>query len=156
MSETRFVISALGQQDRSGFRCGFEPLDRYVHTQVGQDIRRGLAACFIAEERGTSLIAGYYTLSAADVPTTDLAPDITRRLPRYPTIPVARVGRLAVDERFKGLKLGSALLASAAGRAAASDVAVIALIVDAKGEPADRAAAISSAALKRTLCLKKR
>ena len=136
MSGARFLIGPLGQRDRAGFRCGVEALDRYFQSQVGQDVRRGLAACFVAEERDTGRIAGYYTLSAADVPVTALPADITRKLPRYPTVPVARVGRLAVDEAFRGCKLGSALLASAAGRAAASDVAVFALIVDAKDEPA--------------------
>ena len=99
-------------------------------------MRRGLTACFVAEERETALIAGFYTLAAAEVPIPDLPSDLTRRLPRYPTVPVARIGRLAVDQRFRGCKLGSALLASATARASSSDVAVFALVVDAKDEAA--------------------
>lgn len=136
MSLSRFIIAPLRQQDRTGFRCGVEPLDRYFQTQVSQDMRRGLTACFVAEERETGRIAGFYTLAAAEVPLTDLPPELTRRLPRYPTVPVARIGRLAVDVTFRGCKLGSALLASAVSRAVASDIAVFALVVDAKGEQA--------------------
>ena len=136
MSSSRFIISPLRQQDRTAFRSGVVPLDLYFHAQVGQDVRRGLTACFVAEERETARIAGYYTLAAAEVPVTDLSSEMTRRLPRYPSVPVARIGRLAVDEMFRGCKLGSALLASAAARAAASDIAVFALVVDAKDEQA--------------------
>lgn len=136
MIASRFVIEPLAQQDRSGFHSGVEPLDRYFHKQVGQDIRRRLTACFIAQESETGYIAGYYTLSAADVLVTDLPPEMTRRLPRYPSVPAARVGRLAVSEQYRGQKLGSMLLVSAAHRAASSDLAVFALIVDAKDDMA--------------------
>ena len=42
------------------------------------------------------------------------------------------MGRLAVDETFKGQGLGGALLADALDRAARSEIAAYALIVDAK------------------------
>ncbi len=47
------------------------------------------------------------------------------------------MGRLAVDHRFKGRKLGAALLLNAAARAARSEVAVHALLVEAKDEAAE-------------------
>lgn len=53
----------------------------------------------------------------------------------YPSAPLsdpARLGRLAVDTRFIGQTLGAALLADAVIRAAASEVAVFAVVVDAK------------------------
>jgi predicted GNAT family N-acyltransferase len=57
-------------------------------------------------------------------------------LPRYPTVPVARIGRLAVHQVFHGRGLGGALIADAALRALRSEVAVFALVVDAKDETA--------------------
>lgn len=42
------------------------------------------------------------------------------------------MGRLAVDERYKGLGLGGALLANALTRTLGSDIAAFALVVDAK------------------------
>ncbi len=84
----------------------------------------------------TTTIAGYYTLTAASVSLTDLAPEHAKKLPRYPSIPAALVGRLAVDSRFAGRALGSALLYDAATRAANSGPAVFALLVEAKDEGA--------------------
>ena len=93
-------------------------------------------ACYVATEISSGKIAGCYTLAAASVPITDLPESLAKKLPRYPSVPVARVGRLAVDQAFHGRKLGGALLADAADRAARSEVAIFALIVDAKDDTA--------------------
>jgi GNAT superfamily N-acetyltransferase len=110
-------------------------LNRYLREQASQDIRRRMAACFVAladEKR----IAGYYTLASASLLLTDLPASTGKKLPRYPTVPAVRLGRLAVDQVFKGQGLGGALLADALDRAARSEIAAYALIVDAKDEAA--------------------
>jgi ribosomal protein S18 acetylase RimI-like enzyme len=133
----RFRIASLSKQhDRSGFHCGTEALDRYFREQVSQDVRRRAAACYIAVERGSEKIAGYYTLAASGIALDEMPETLAKRLPRYPVVPVARLGRLAVDETFRGCKLGAALLWDAVARAARSEVAVLALVVDAKNEHA--------------------
>ena len=137
MTDQPFEIGLLGKEDRSDFGCGSEPLDRYFKTQASQDVRRRVRVCYLALEKTTGRIAGYYTLSAADVPVSDLPPEVARRLPRYPSVPAARIGRLAIDQSFQGRGLGGALLLNAAMRALRSEIAVFALAVDAKDdEPA--------------------
>lgn len=132
MSRAPFRIAALApSHDRSLFDSGIPALDRYLREQAGQDIRRRVAACFVALT-DESRIAAYYTLSAASVPLLDLPASMTRRLPRYPSIPAIRMGRLAVDKDFQGQGLGSTLLVNAMRRAAASEIPGVALIVDAK------------------------
>lgn len=134
----KFVIEALGaSHDRSGFSCGIEALDRYFREQVTQDIRRRVTACFVVLADPGSKIAGYYTLSAGGIPVTDLPAATARKLPRYPSVPVARLGRLAIDEAYRGLKLGSALLWDAIERSLRSEIAVFALVVDAKDDQAE-------------------
>lgn len=137
MTAAPFRLLPLDGRDRSGFASASAALNRYFQTQATQDIRRRLAACFIAEDRASRLIAGFYTLSAAEIALADLPEEMARRLPRYPALPAARLGRLAVDTRFTGRKLGAALLADAVLRAAASEVAVFALLVDAKDAAAE-------------------
>ena len=61
---------------------------------------------------------------------------MARRLPRYPTVPTVRIGRLAVDQRFQGRGLGAALLADAASRTLKGDVAAFTLLVGAKNDQA--------------------
>ena len=132
-----FRLEPLGEgHERSSFHCGEDALDRYFQTQVTQDIRRHIANCFVAVESATSHVAAWYTISAASIPLVDLPPDETKRLPRYPTVPAIRIGRLAVDQRFQGRGLGAALLADAATRALKADAAAFTLLVDAKNDSA--------------------
>ena len=134
-----FRLEVLGtQHDRTRFNCGIAALDGYFRTQATQDARRRASACYVAVQDETNTVAGFYTLAAGSVPLTDLPESLSKRLLRYPLVPVARVGRLAVDRSFQGRKLGAALLADAALRALRSEVAVFALVVDAKDDAAVR------------------
>ncbi len=133
-----FLIEPLGPNyDRASFTSGVAPLDRYFREQATQDIRRRVTACYVALEAPGAEVAGYYTLAAGGVPLTDLPESLAKRLPRYPSVPVARLGRLAVDQAYRGRKLGSALLWDAGMRAFRSEIAAFALVVDAKDEAAE-------------------
>lgn len=136
MSRAPFRLAPLGAgHDRQAFQCGAEPLDRYLRQQATQDIRRRVAACFVALADGQR-IAGYYTLASASVLLSDLPASVGKKLPRYPTVPAVRLGRLAVDQAFKGQGLGGALLADALVRSARAEIAAFALVVDAKNASA--------------------
>jgi len=123
--------------DRTGFKSGVEPLDRYFTSQVTQDIRRRVSACFVAMERASGgTIVGFYTVAASAIPLLDLAPATAKKLPRYPLIPAVRVGRLAVAESHRGRGLGAGLLLDAIGRAFRSEIVAFAIVVDAKDDGA--------------------
>jgi len=136
VTEPPFSIVPLNDHDRSGFSCGVEPLNTYFQRQANQDMKRRVAACFVAVEKATGLVAGYYTLSACHVYLDALDEDWRRKLPRYPTVPAVRWGRLAIDARFQGRKLGSALLANAVARTVRSEIAATIIVVEAKDETA--------------------
>lgn len=136
MSSAPFQLAPLdAAHDRTTFNSGSKPLDRYLQEQVTQDVRRRVAACFVALADGQR-IAGYYTLASASLLLADLPASTGKKLPRYPTVPAVRMGRLAVDQTLKGQGLGGALLADALDRAARSEIAAYALMVDAKDEAA--------------------
>jgi GNAT superfamily N-acetyltransferase len=140
MSSTRqaapFRVTQLtGEHARTDFRCGSPPLDRYFQQQVTQDVKRRVASCFVALD-SEQRIAGFYTLASSSVSLTDLPQEVAKKLPRYPSVPVVRMGRLAVDANFKGKGLGSALLADALQRTLRSDIAAFAMLVDAKDDVA--------------------
>ena len=136
MSGAPFRLASLDAgHDRTAFNSDSEPLNRYLREQATQDVRRRVAACFVALADG-SRIAGYYTLASASLLLADLPASTVKKLPRYPTVPAVRMGRLAVDQAFKSQGLGGALLADALNRAARSEIAAFALMVDAKDEAA--------------------
>jgi ribosomal protein S18 acetylase RimI-like enzyme len=134
MSHALFNLTSLNPaHDRAAFCSDSETLNRYLREYAMQDIRRRVTACFVAMS-GDRRIAGYYTLSSASLLLADLPVSTAKKLPRYPTVPAVRLGRLAVDRTFKGQGLGGALLADALDRAARSEITAFALIADAKDD----------------------
>lgn len=133
------VFEPLGDDhDRAAFSCGVETLDRYLKQQAGQDIRRRVAAVFVAHEPAVTTVAAYYTLSAFGIAPASLPAEVTRRLPRYDPLPATLIGRLAVDQRYQGQGLGRQLLMDALERSAslASHIASMAIVVEAKDDAA--------------------
>lgn len=134
MTGGSFRSQPLGDRARGQFCCGVEALDRYFHRQVSQDIRRRLTACYVAFCDDSERICGFYTLSACHIALPDLPSEIRTKLPPCPAVPAVRIGRLAVDQDFRGQGLGSVMLVDAARRVIDSGIAAFALIVDAKDE----------------------
>jgi len=132
-----FAVAPLNTKNhqRDAFDCGSQALNHYLKNQVSQDIRRHVAACFVALT-DTNRIAGYYTLAASSLLLGDLPLEIGKKLPRYPTVPAVLMGRLAVNQAFKGQGLGGALLGDALERASRSEIAAYALMVHAKDKEA--------------------
>lgn len=128
------VITPLGKRhDRKNFDCGEASLDLYLHRYANQDIRRRFNRVFVASLPGEpQRVIGYYSLSAASLAAADLPEEIRRRLPRYP-VPVALLGRLAVDKSYQGRGFGAVLIADALQRIALASqmMAVSAVVVDA-------------------------
>jgi GNAT superfamily N-acetyltransferase len=125
------------RHDVPGFTCGTESLDRWLVRYAGQSQRRDAARTFAATTDG-AIVSGYYSLVAGQI-THDEATDAARRgLSRHFPIPVAILGRLAVDQRRHGQGIGAALLNDALRRVsyATELIAVRAVVVHALGDEA--------------------
>jgi GNAT superfamily N-acetyltransferase len=130
-----FSIEPFGpQHDRQSFCCGNEALDRYFKERARKEIEAGVAAVFVMAD-GPSVL-GYYTLSAHSIERSALPEPVLKRLklPKYPFIPATLMGRLAVDLKHQGQRLGEILLTDGLERSYrhSSQVASFAVVVDAK------------------------
>lgn len=121
-----------------GFSCGNDELDTYLKEFARQNHKKGIGKSFLALDENT-VVVGYYTLSMSCVEFAEIPADYNKGLPKYPA-PVAKIGRLAVDIRFQGKKIGSALLIDALGKIqeASKVVAACAVIVDSKNNSAKK------------------
>ncbi len=129
MATRRLIIERLSSHhDRSQFDCGVELLNVYLQRYASQHQRKGVGRTYVATEEGAARVLGYYTISAGAV-DFDTVPE---NLPRHP-IPVALIGRLAVDISARGRGLGETLLFHALGSAqrVAEIAGVYAVVVDA-------------------------
>jgi GNAT superfamily N-acetyltransferase len=125
--------------DRASFSCGSAALDRYLRQQARQDAEKRVAAPFVVIEPPELRVLGYYTLSASVLDASELPDILARKLPRCPQLPVTLLGRLAIDQSMKGNGMGQFLLMDALRRSleAATNIAAMAILVDAKVEAAE-------------------
>lgn len=124
-----------GHAGRDRFDCSEAALYEYLGRQAGQQQRKDFGKTYISLAEGDDGIAGFVTISAGQVATTDLPAPL--KLPRSP-VPILRIGRLAVDKRFQGRGVGRDLLAFALRLALdfSERVGLYAVVVDAKDERA--------------------
>jgi len=118
--------------DRSDFRSGNIDLDRFFQRFAGQNqFRHHIGTTYVAIHEGA--IGGFVTVAASEIAVSDLPPTTRKKLPMYP-LPVLRLARLAVDERYQGRGLGSALLRSilTLARRMSDELGCIGVVVDAK------------------------
>ena len=135
-----YQVEALDKRhERGGFSCGSGALDRYLQQQARQDADKRVAAPFVLVEPPSTRVLGYYTLSASVIQAKELPDDLADKLPRYPQLPVTLLGRLAVDLTLKNRGIGQFLLMDALWRslAAATQIAAMAVLVDAKDQAAE-------------------
>jgi len=135
------IVPLAKNHERRNFSCGEPELDEYLKRFAGQHARPGIdfSRTFVAVPKDDrDRILGFYTLSMAQVEYTELPEVVRKKLPRNYPIPAARIGRLAVDSKAQGKRIGSSLLANALARCAATsrDVAAAGIVVDAKHEQA--------------------
>lgn len=134
--------------ERSKFDCSSTPLNEYLYKAVSQHSKRGISRTYVAIPgvEGDALetnqaekqpVVGFYTLSVGSLTFDELPEDVRKRMPKYP-IPVALIGRLAVDTKLHGQGLGGMLLIDALHRIckAAEQVGIVAVVVDAKDKSA--------------------
>lgn len=123
---------------RSDFCCGKDSLDNYIRKQASQDLKRRVSAVFVLINDPELDVLAYYTLSSYTVDITVLDEAFAKGLPRYPLLPATLLGRLAVDDRQKGKRLGELMLVDALKKTlnAATQVASLAVIAEALDEKA--------------------
>jgi len=122
----------------AAFDCSVPELNEYLRRYATQDRRRNISQIYVlVDSDSPDQILGYYTLSAAQVESAEIAHVERRRLPRYP-IPAFRMGRLAIHRDSQSAGLGKIILGCSVERClqARKEVAAYALIVDAMDESA--------------------
>jgi len=118
--------------EKAKFTCGKVMLDNYIQKQAKQDVKGKVSVCFVLSDDNKE-IKGYYTLSNGSIPRFQLPESIIKQIPKYKDLPVTLLGRLAIDNKFKGQKLGALILLDALKRSfdiSATSVASMAVIVD--------------------------
>jgi ribosomal protein S18 acetylase RimI-like enzyme len=107
MTNKLIEIRALRKSDdRSSFCSGNIELDRFFQRFAGQNqFRHHIGTTYVAIVGNQ--IAGFVTIASGEMVTETLQSVLKKRLLNYP-LPVLRMVRLAVDEKFQRKGLGNA------------------------------------------------
>lgn len=127
------ITTLENNHDKKSFTCGYSMLDNYIQRQAKQDIKRDLSACFVLEDEQSHLVLGYYTLSANSINRGEFPISISKKLPQsYQDLPTILLGRLAIDEKFKGKRFGELILLDALNRCVeiSKNLGTLAVVVD--------------------------
>lgn len=96
------------------FECGEHVLDDWLKRRALNNQLSGASRTFVVVDED-SRVRGFYAMAAGAV-SHQLATSAVRRNMPDP-VPVMVLGRLAVDRRAQGIKLGAAMLQDAVNRA---------------------------------------
>lgn len=126
----RIELLAAGHR-RDEFDCGEPVLNEFLRRYARQQAERDFSRTYVAVADDGARILGFHAISTGAIDFRNWPPGL--RLPRYP-VPVARIGRLAVDLNAQGSGVGAALLDHAMRLSAsmAERIGLHAVVVDAK------------------------
>lgn len=132
---TARIVPLAAVHRRDDFDCGDEALNDFLRRYARQQQERDFSRTYVVLAEDGATVAAFVSVSAGQVGTASFPAGL--KLPRYP-VPVLRIGRLAVDRRAQGQRLGRALVRFALNLALelAGRVGIHAVVVDAKNAAA--------------------
>lgn len=133
MSGLRAPEPISAAHDLSQFDCGVPVLDDWLRQRALRNESRFSRTYVVCEG---ARVVGFYCISAGAVERARVPGKLRRNAPE--SVPVAVIGRLAVDRAYAGRGLGADLLADALRRiaGAAGVIGIAAVLVQAKDEAA--------------------
>ena len=107
---TRKIEQLLQTHPVGAFDCGKEPLNRFLHKFALVNQASGSATTYVGLADQT--VIGYYAIATGSV-EYDKVPERIKKGLAHHQIPVAVIGRLAVDRRWQNMGVGEGLLKDA-------------------------------------------
>ena len=122
--------------DLAVFTCGEATLDDWLRRRARVNQASGVSRTYVLTR--DSKVAGYYTLAAGAIAIAEAPGRVRRNMPD--PIPMAVLGRLAIDQAWQGRGLGRLLLRDAILRTqqAAETIGIRGLLVHALSPAAKR------------------
>lgn len=96
------------------FECGEPALDEWLKRRAMNNQATGASRTFVVVDEENRVL-GFYAMAAGAVAHQMATSSVRRNMPD--PVPVMVLGRLAVDRRAQGIKLGAAMLQDAVNRA---------------------------------------
>ena len=133
----KIEIRKLEKRDnRKDFRSSEIEIDRFFVKFAGQNqFKHKIGNTYVAVDVERQKIVGYVTVSVSSMNIDSLNIEELKKLPNYP-LPIVRIARLGVDERFQARGIGRKLVQKMLDLALEIEelVGCIGIFVDAKDD----------------------
>ena len=113
--------------DPSTFNSGEPVLDDWLRRRALPNLQLAASRTYVVCPTSSNVIAGYFSLSMGQILGQEVTGSMRRNMPRQ--LPAVALGRLAIDRKWQGRGLGSALLADVVRRALRASNEVVARLV---------------------------
>lgn len=125
------IVPLATDHDRRAFSCGVDALDLNLKRFARQHAETNISRTYVAIEGST--VHGFYSLAMSGIRRENLPEKYRTRFPNFP-LSVARLARLAVDQKHQRQGLGELLLADALQRCRqiSTVIGMLGVVVDAK------------------------
>ena len=122
--------------DFTEFNCGNDALNEWLGKKALQNEARGATRTFVVCQRGPNSVAGFFGITVGGIARDTAATNLQRNMPD--PIPVAIIGRLAVDLGHQGKGLARSMAQDAVRKAllASRHAGMAAVVVQAKDQQA--------------------
>jgi predicted N-acetyltransferase YhbS len=108
MAELTAPRPLTGEHDREAFDCGRESINQWFRRHAWRNQQSGVTRTNIVCDSATGVIAGYVTLSAAQIERAFLPKSARRNQPD--PLPALLLGQLGVDRRYQRRGLARSLV----------------------------------------------
>lgn len=137
------ITEQLDKNDhnRNAFDCEIDELNAFLKLHANQNQSKNISTTYVAvspiDFENPKAIYGYYTLASGQINCDQLPATVKAKLPKHP-VPIARIGRLAVDKNYKKKGVGGFLLHNALTTilTISKKIGTFAVVVDAKNHAA--------------------
>ena len=113
--------------DPSTFESGEPVLDDWLRQRAWTNQQIAASRTYVVCPTGTNAIIGYFAVSMGQILNSEVTGSMRRNMPRH--IPAVTLGRLAIDRKWQGRGLGTALLADVVRRAVRASNEVTARLI---------------------------
>lgn len=110
MAKSKLIFEEITRHHkRDEFNSGDPDLDKFLKEDARRNTKSGIGTTKVLTDE-TKSIYGFYTLSASSLTLYRLPSEVQSRLPGYPEVPAILLARLAIDQKYRGMRLGEMLL----------------------------------------------
>lgn len=111
------------KHDRAAFSCGVDRIDNFLRHTAGRHQDEDLTRVYVCCLDNFNTIVGYYAINAHSIDASVLPAEMSKKLPRYPSIPSIYLSIVGIQAEYQRQGIGTFLMADAISRCSkAADV----------------------------------